>query len=386
MMAFPTRFLCGILALLAVLDDTSAVFANPIDMNLAAQLAAIEDELRDKMAKDPPLMNQKLKFGKVVNENLPESSFELRLEEELRERLADLLSNNGVLTLSASYDYVTVDAGENQGHKVIQITLTIKNAARRELLQIVREVNNTGDIARILGSTLAPPDTKQFEVRNDELEKAQAEPQFATHPRRSTAVTAKGQNRYALELRKRIAGQGRPVAVPPSNVDGRAFAEIDHGDTYEVVLLNFDETYDAVVKLEIDGLDTANTFNSDGVSYPGYFIPRAKDGEPGIHVVPGWLHTIQRSDSASNKIDNVFEFVVNELGKGAASSKSVRSSIGVVTARFFDAASPDEKMRSRFFGETGKGKGMQVDYGVKQVQMSTQPLSIISIRYTRSPE
>ena len=371
-----------------------AVDAAPPNMTLAGQLAAITDQLKGIMTKDPLLKNQKLKFGKVVNEDLPDSNFELRLEQELRKLLDDQLDDRAELTLSASYDYLQVTQGDNKGRKVIQIRLKIKDSNGRELAEnvkdinsLVREINNTNDIARILGATLAPPDVQNFEQRNEAVKKAAAKPEFATHPERPTAVIAPGQPHYAVELRKSVGGQGAPRVVPPTDERGRAFASIEVGDTYEVVLLNFDPKYDAVAKLEIDGLDAANTFHIDRddqgpVKYPGYFVPRAVGGKPGEHVVPGWLHTVQKR--AETK-DNVFQFVVNELGKGAASAKQARSLIGMITVQFFDGAANGEKMRGRNFGETGQGKGMQVDYKLKELQVGTEPLSIIAIRYTRKP-
>ena len=381
-------------AMLGGIGTVPAVDAAPPNMTLAGQLAAITDQLKGIMTKDPLLKNQKLKFGKVVNEDLPDSNFELRLEQELRKLLDDQLDDRAELTLSASYDYLQVTRGDNKGRKVIQIRLKIKDSNGRELAEnvkdinsLVREINNTNDIARILGATLAPPDVQNFEQRNEAVKKAAAKPEFATHPERPTAVIAPGQPHYAVELRKSVGGQGAPRVVPPTDERGRAFASIEVGDTYEVVLLNFDPKYDAVAKLEIDGLDTANTFHIDRddqgpVKYPGYFVPRAVGGKPGEHVVPGWLHTVQKR--AETK-DNVFQFVVNELGKGAASAKQARSSIGMITVQFFDGAANGEKMRGRNFGETGQGKGMQVDYKLKELQVGTEPLSIIAIRYTRNP-
>jgi hypothetical protein len=381
-------------AMLGGIGTVPAVDAAPPNMTLAGQLAAITDQLKGIMTKDPLLKNQKLKFGKVVNEDLPDSNFELRLEQELRKLLDDQLDDRAELTLSASYDYLQVTQGDNKGRKVIQIRLKIKDSNGRELAEnvkdinsLVREINNTNDIARILGATLAPPDVQNFEQRNEAVKKAAAKPEFATHPERPTAVIAPGQPHYAVELRKSVGGQGAPRVVPPTDERGRAFASIEVGDTYEVVLLNFDPKYDAVAKLEIDGLDTANTFHIDRddqgpVKYPGYFVPRAVGGKPGEHVVPGWLHTVQKR--AETK-DNVFQFVVNELGKGAASAKQARSLIGMITVQFFDGAANGEKMRGRNFGETGLGKGMQVDYKLKELQVGTEPLSIIAIRYTRKP-
>jgi hypothetical protein len=96
--------------------------------------------------------------------------------------------------------------------------------------------------------------------------------------------------------------------------------------------------------------------------------------------VPGWLKTVQPGD------DNVFEFVVNELGKGAASAKKiVNKKTGVVTVSLFLARNADEATRTRAFGETGLGKARQQDYSLKEASIESEPASIISIRYSRSP-
>ncbi len=152
------------------------------------------------------------------------------------------------------------------------------------------------------------------------------------------------------------------------------------------VVFNYDSRSDAVVRVEIDGLDAINTFKTDmdaqgnPVKYPGCFIPRAKNGTPGEHVIAGWMHTVKPVD------DNVFQFVVNELGKNAPIAKNVRGKTGVVTVSFFDACEPGETPQGRNFGETGKGKLMKVDYTLKQVQVASGPLSIVNIRYSRNPK
>ena len=82
----------------------------------------------------------------------------------------------------------------------------------------------------------------------------------------------------------------------------------------------------------------------------------------------------------------MFEFVVNELGKGAASALKVRGKTGVITVRFLDAYAPSEKPRARSFGETGKGRPRKQDYVLVETVVGSEPLSQVTIRYSRSPE
>lgn len=359
------------------LFTSSTDAAEPTRMSLPGQLHALAAEIRDIVQRDTILKGRKLLFGKVVNRRLANSTYELRLETELRELLKDLLASQADFTLSAEYDYRDSDGGDNAGLKVVQLTLVIEDSKGKEVAKKVREVNDTADIAKIVGITLSLPDVKDFAKRNEAAKEAQAKPDFQLLE--GTRVAASGNPRYAVELRKRAGGQGAASAVVPVNQSGLAFAELALGDTYEVVLFNHDTIFDAVAELTIDGLDAANSFNTDGVRYPGYFIPRAKDGKPGEHVVPGWLHTAKKAN------DNVFVFVVNELGKGAASAKQVRGRTGVVSATFRDACEPNEQLRARSFGETGKGDGMRFDYQLKNVQVGSVPLAIVHVRYTHSP-
>jgi hypothetical protein len=197
---------------------------------------------------------------------------------------------------------------------------------------------------------------------------------------------ASGNANYSVEVRRRVGGKGAANPVVPVDQNGKAFASIDISDTYEIALFNYDTQADAVAKVDIDGLDALSTFCSDlddkgnKLVPSGYFIPRATSAGPGVHVVPGWFHTIKTGN------DNVFEFVVNALGQGAASALKVRGKTGIITVRFFDAYKPGEKPRERNFGETGKGQPRKQDYVLVESVIGSEPLSIVSVRYSRSPQ
>ncbi|MGD9857372.1 MAG: hypothetical protein AB7U20_20710, partial [Planctomycetaceae bacterium] len=113
--------------------------------------------------------------------------------------------------------------------------------------------------------------------------------------------------------------------------------------------------------------------------YSGYMTPRASGDSPGLHVVPGWLRTTREPS------DNVFRFVINELGKGAASARNSRNSLGVITVQFFEAVPPGEELPARSFGEVGQGELMTVKYDVQPMTLRTAPIVTISIRYHNLP-
>ncbi|MFN9434077.1 MAG: hypothetical protein ACK6DC_03950 [Planctomycetota bacterium] len=376
----------------SLLVIASAPRCHAQNQSLEGQLTALAEEIRTFHTKDRLHRGKKMRLTKVTGTNVPDANFDQPIQDGLANRLKDVLDEKASLELHIEWTFLESTSATNQGKQVIQIAATIVEDGRPIPLKsttgkiepLIREVNNSGDIAKLIGATLAPPDTTDHATRLKAIEESFENPQFSTQE--GTRIAAVDQPSYAVEIRKRVGVQGDPVTVAHEDQLGMAFVAIDIGDTYDVVLYNFDDQADAVAKLEIDGLDVINTFNVDvdpngnPIRYPGYFIARATNGVPGKHIVPGWMRTTRPS---KDKNDNVFQFVVNELGKGAATATRVRGTTGVITVRFFDAYSPSEVPRSRNFGETAAGKPMRVDYELKPVLLGDQPLSIVSVRYTR---
>ena len=228
--------------------------------------------------------------------------------------------------------------------------------------------------------TYAPPDTTDHKVRLDAAQNAFNHPACKLLDR--TRVTVPNNPLYAVEIQRRSSGQQYFSPVPIDDQQGWAFAPIHVGDIYKVALYNYSTQTDVVAKIEIDGLDVATTFSvdrdADGKSLVnGYVVPRSMNGALGNHIVPGWLHTTTKGNN------NVYEFVVNELGKGAASALKTKGEIGVITVRFFEACRPDETLAARSFGETGVGQARRFDYHKVDLQYRSQPDAIVSVRYNR---
>jgi len=344
-----------------------------LEMTLTSQVTSAAFELREKIKADGELRSRKLRLGKFVSPNLADSNFELAFEKVFRGELKDLLDDTSEYTLSGTYDLIPGQARENQGLQVIQFTLTIRNQQRRELQSVTREINDSGDIARISGTTVAPPDSAKLPVRNKAVADAAVKPQFEIRER--TRIHALNNRDYAVEIRRLRKGSSTPQPLVPENRKGLAFVELGVEDTFEIVLFCFGRNVDASAEVTIDGLSVLNEFNEDGVKYEGYLVPRAVAGTPGTHLIPGWLK------SAKQDTGNVFQFVINELGKGAATARQSRSGRGVIHVQFFETVPEGEQLPARSFGEVGTGKPIDVSYGLKQMNRRETPIVNIAIRY-----
>ncbi|MCA9048381.1 MAG: hypothetical protein KDA89_06615 [Planctomycetaceae bacterium] len=290
--------------------------------------------------------------------------------------MKDLLDESSDLLLTAEYDYVSGNNPANSDLRVIQFVLKVFNKQRRILQSVTREVNDSGDIARILGTSVAPPDSKKVEERNREVEKSFDQPSFDVKD--GSLILAKNNAHYAVQILRKRNGTGNAEAVTPKSVNGQPFVDLSVNDTFEIVLFSFETRCDASVDVTIDGLSVINEFNEDGLQYEGYMVPRSSSGQPGTHHIPGWLKTTKSSQG------NVFQFVINELGKGAATARKSRSSRGVINVQFFEAAPPGQDLPARSFGEVGTGKPVDVDYDVIQLQRRETPIVNIAVRYSNA--
>jgi hypothetical protein len=360
---------------------------------LQGQLSGLSVDVKAVLENDRVLKGQKLRLDRVSSTGIPDGNYDQFIETELRARLKDVLVDDSKLILKVEYSYLESDTKTNLGKRVLQLSAKILDRGRPVKLRtregeapsesLMREVNNSADISRVLGITIAVPDTEDHTKRLAAAEAGFEKPAFEVLA--ETQVTTRDLKTYSVELRKSVGGKGAPTPVQPTNINGLAFAPVDLSDTYSLALYNYDENADAIACVDIDGLDVANAFcvdtdsNGARVLHRGYFVPRARAGKPGVHLIRGWLHTVKPGNN------NVFQFVVNELGKGAASALNVKGKTGVVTVRFFDAYDEEEKPRSRSFGETGIGKAQKEDYSLRSAQIGSEPVSIISIRYSRIP-
>ncbi|MCR9201356.1 MAG: hypothetical protein NXI04_22155 [Planctomycetaceae bacterium] len=371
------------LLVLASSIPSMAADTRRIEMTFEGQLDSAVGELKEKIKDDPDLNGRVLRLGKFSGPNLPDSTFDAAFEEKLRELMGSTLGEQSEFVVSGVYDQIEGTLAENDGLDVIQFTIEIRHK-RRKLLSVTREINNSADIARINGGTVALPEKRPGEKTDEHLQRrnkaatATASVDGSTGQdfdiKDGTRVTAKGAPDYAVEILT-VKNGGTPKPVTPRAVNGRAFVDIAVGEKIIVKAYNYDSKFAAIAKIAIDGLDVVNTFSEDSQKYGGYVVPKGTSSGPGVHAVPGWLITTRRST------DNVYEFVVNKLGEGAATEMKSRHRLGVMHVEFYVAV-PENGSLPRGHGEIGRGKTMDVGYEVKPLKFRDSPVANISIRYS----
>ena len=365
--------------------------------SLEGQLEGLSIDIRELLKNDQVLgTNRKLKLDTPSAEGMDDHLTPF-FEKALKTRLNDILDETSSLRLKITYSYIESDTNENKGKRVIQLTAKIFEKGKPiklptregtipsdDLEKLTsRDINNTAEIGMLLGVTMSPIDSTDHNDRVNATAESFDNPNFKLKGK-SEVFDAKSEL-LTVELRQRVGGAGQAVPVAVKDLGGKAFASVNIGNTYEIALYNYDEKFDVVGKVTIDGLNAISSFSTDmdsqgnKIVYPGYFVPRASGGKPGVHVIPGWMKTVKPGN------DNVFEFVVNELGKGAATSLKVKGETGVVTVGFFVSGFPSDLPRGRNFGETGLGKPRKQDYNLVEANIESEPQSIVSIRYSRSP-
>jgi hypothetical protein len=352
-----------------------------VKMSLTGQLQALANDVKDNLKNNPLVVGQRVALGKFDPEGprARESNYGMEIERQLKSLLADVLSDDATLTLAGSYHYVKSDQGDNAGLEVLLLTAQIKNERGKEVVAITREVNDTDDIFHVLGLTGSAPHDRNasFKDRNAAAQQAAKKPAFEVQ--NGYRVAALGLPQWSVGILKKKTFDGPTEPGTPQDVKGKAFVNVGVGEYYEIELVNNDKA-DAVATITVDGLDVANKFSEDKdssgkpVHYPGYFVAH---GSP--FVIRGWLHSVKRTGSK----DNVFTFLVTELGQGAASALKVRGAIGVITVQFREACEPDAQLTRRSFGETTKGEGLEEKYTLKSARVGENVLSTVSLRYNR---
>ena len=363
----------------AMADDVKA-------HKVASEAHALAQEVKAAFKNDPLLEGKRITLDTVVpiGSEAHRANFALEIERILREELPDLLANDSELTLSGSY---RIDDGtrENDGLRVLLLKAQIKDKHDKEIGHFEREANDSDDLFRVLGLPGSAPQNKKatLKQRNDAVVDAINKPDFDLQD--SFRVSAKGKPEWSVGIKTRTALSGPGTPAVPEKVAGLAYVKIDIGQYYEIELTNNDEN-DALAKIDIDGLDAANTFSEDKdksnkrIEWPGYLVPTGTNGHGSR------LTALRcRSRRKRSECDSLYSFVVAELGHGAATAMKTRGSIGVINVQFREACPPSGILR-RSVGETDKGPGLGEKLKVEEVHIGQNVLSNVPIRYNRPSE
>lgn len=322
--------------------------------------------------------NDKIQIGAFNDAERRGTNFGLRIELSLKAELKSCLAESATTKVFGTYNYVTSakdTAADNPTYKmkVFRIKAVVEDGNGKTLHEEVVEINDTDDKLKMEGATGQPPFNAGQQKRDEYADEKIKNPKF--YSKAQTRITAEDHCPYAIEIlvKDTAGGMGTPIA--PENKGGRAFVDIKQTQYYEIRLYN-DDDHEAVASITIDGLDSLNTFNTDGVKYPGYLIPPKSSA-----VVRGWLHTVKPGAK-----DSVFSFLVTDYGNGAASQfKKNPGEVGVITVQFsmaWEQGKPPPQGGKRSGGrETAKGDGLPENFKVVPREIG-DPKATISVRYS----
>lgn len=380
------RFI-AFMAVLAISTLVNAATTRSLDVELAGLLKTVSDALDT----DGALKGRTLSLGGIASEDRPDANYAAELRRLFEEKLKGKLVPDGALKMTVYYDLVDSESDSAQGDpsnkkmKVLLIRVIIKDDKKKELFNKSAEINDSADIARVLGLTVAPPPNGNQHQRNREVDEAynqnkgkpadQVKPTFTV--REGTKIGIPGCERFFVEILVKDSPEGQAKAITPTaNPLGNAFVDIKGNQSYEVRVHNYDE-YSCVAKIRIDGQDAFNRFNVDGVKYNGLLLEKGQSG-----TLKGWMHTTK---PRTKEKDNVFAFVVREYGLGSAEAQKASGEVGVITVQFAVAWKEGEaRPAGRNIGrETDKGPGIEQGFQVEKRHLG-EFNETISIRYSPS--
>ncbi|WP_010585818.1 hypothetical protein [Schlesneria paludicola] len=348
----------------------------PKKMSLNGRINDLADLVTQNLTENPLVKGQKLALGQFDGEgsSARNSNFGVELQRRLGELLANFRDDNSDYTLAGNYVYAE-GAGDNLGLKIVRLVVTIKQLGKVLVTIPDIEVNETDDIDRVLGLNKAKPEG-ELKDRNESTQRAVEKPEFDLVG--GHRVAAKGAPEFSMGILKKSSFNGKATPVVPESVKGLAFTNVGVGEYYDIEIANNDKA-DAIASITVDGLDVTTSFTSDlgpdgkKARYPGFLVLKGT-----TVVIKGWLHTVDQS-----KRDNVFSFVVNKLGQGAATQLNTRGAVGVITAQFRESCRPNGSLSRSFGGETGKGAPLDQQFKLEPVKIGDRVLSTVSIRYNR---
>jgi len=358
--------------------------------SLDAELDGLLKQVADLLDNDNALKGRTVSLGGIASEDRPDTNYAGELRRLFEARLKGKLVPDGTLKMTIFYDLIEseeIAAGEASGNKmkVLVIRVLIKDDKKKELFNKSVEVNESGDIKRVLGLTVAlPPNGNQAE-RNREVEKAynqnkgkpadQVKPTFEVIDK--TKIGIPGCKKFYVEIlvKDTPVGVAKPIA-PTANALGNAFVDIKGNQYYEVRVYN-DDDYACVTKICIDGQDAFNRFNADGVKYNGLLLEKGQSG-----TLKGWMHTTKPRPVEK---DNVFSFVVREYGLNSPQAQKASGEVGVITVQFAVAWKEGEaRPAGRNLGrETVPGPGLEQAFKIVKRHIG-EFNETISIRYSPS--
>ncbi|MEY4565222.1 MAG: hypothetical protein RLY14_192 [Planctomycetota bacterium] len=359
----------------------------PLPFNKA--LKSIADEIVEWLDSEsnnsptPKLSKAKLRLGRFISETNADINFEYGIVDFFRSQLKDILVPSGDLTakvVKGTYELMAITPQAGPTRPILRITIEIvdpDNQDKKDNKIITRDVDQPSDIARVIGASVFSPANETNTTKALDLMEAYRFPEVGIRKNSKYEIVHTENDKVSVEIRKRkVAENKAPAPVELSRSQDLPFIDLSKGETFDLILRNYDQINPMLAKVYIDGLDVINTFNEDPQPYQGYFLQKATEEGPLAVGIPGWLRTTTRNDK------NVFRFSTESLGEGAASERKSLSTIGVITIEFYEPFDPsrgtesdDQKV------EIGKGEAIDVEMTTEPFVAQPTPVITISLRY-----
>ncbi len=356
---------------------------------LNTELKALLDQVASALEKDVALAGTTVSLGRISSRTCPDSNYAPEMRRIVESQLKGKLVPLGSRIITIDYNLVPSDQERAEGTidsdrmQVLLIRVIIEDRNLKELFNKSVEVNDSADIARVLGLNVAPPANGSQRERNTAIRQAYYlnlnKPAEAVRPtfqvKAATQIGIPGDSRFFVEILVKDRPDGPTAAIRPvANARGNAFVDLKHGQFYELVIHNRD-VHDCVARIRIDGQDALNRFNRDGKQWVGLLVQKGKSG-----LLRGWMHTIAPRPVEK---DNVFAFAVREYAHGSADPIKATGEVGVITVQFAVAWKEGEaRPVGREIGRvTDKGPGLDQKFTVEKRHVG-QFNETISIRYS----
>lgn len=359
----------------------------PLSFNVA--LESIADEISEWLDSESTNSTttksnrNKLRLGRFISETNADINFEHNIVDFFSLRLKNSLVPSSDLTakvVKGTYELMAIAPQAGPTRPILRITIEIVDPAnpdKNDKKTIIRDVYRPSDIARVTGASVFSPSNETNSTKALDLMEAYRIPEVGIRKNSKYEIVHTKNDKVSIEIRKRnVAEQGPAVPVELRRFRNLPFIELSKGETFELILRNYDQINPMLAKVYIDGLEVINTFNEDPRPYQGYFLPKSSAKGPVAVGIPGWLRTTTNNDK------NVFRFSTESLGEGAASERKSLSTIGVITIEFFDPIDPTRGNDSDDQTvEIGKGEAIDVEMTTEPFTAQPTPLITISLRY-----
>ena len=342
---------------------TTCIAQDVARMTLDGQLTSLSVDIEQWFGEQPPTNPTGIRSIRIDAQPGAMRFESAAVTELLLERLATRLDQRSELTIHGTLRFGEATSISNRGLHILSLVLEIEDRESRSLATFEREINETKDIAIVMGQTLAIPETTEYAIRNQALAKAIESPSCLILPDyRIAAVGLPQITMQLLESGSADTDGKKPVSI--SSEDGYATAKVD-GD-FSISLVNeFDYPVCAVLYLDGVALTEPPALAASNPESKETRLAPAAETNAQLNSIRGyWLES------------NAHHVILLDAKKQATQTITVASH-AAHRERAQTRTQPFELTSARFIDKDGV---------VLDGYMVDAPESIVSIRLTKTHE